>query len=684
MRRAISDRCASFEKDRMPNYLSVISSAVIVLLSASTAYAQLASSCLRPLAIPDKWVENQTPPWDPTDTFDPTGENPDVYLDGFDAVVDQGTPMALTAFQAGPPTGQSALPVQTGDSGNFGFRRALAECSGYLHAIENSLPVLTGVSQGPLVQSIDELLASDPDALWDPLANGGRGGVVGSAFEQSPRLLALPVFAPGEYAALSGGTSQSMTLVKIVGFFVSGRVNATVQGYLTGWSRLSASAVTARADEFVPLSATFMGPGATVVNLPIDFFVNDSLVATALTDGTGTARPPTTSFNTGSLSPGTYPAAIRVKLAEGSGFFVADVSTADLTILPNTPNVTWSSPNAITYGTALGSTELNASADVAGTFVYTPQSGSVLHAADHVLSVRFVPADNQFEEVTATVQITVTQAPLTVGVNNASKLYLDPLPAFSWAATGFVNGDTASVLGGTPNFQTTASSSSPVGQYTVTVSGLTSPDYTVSYAPGTLTVTGRPTSTNLQQPTPSPSTYGQPVTITVIVGSDLGTPTGPVTLFDGSTSLGSTELANGQAAFTVSALSAGTHPLRAQYAGLGGFSGSVSSTLQQSVAQANTTTQLASSVNPSRTGQAVTLTATVNPVAPGGGFATGVVEFLRDSTVIGTAVLSNGIATITTSSLPAGKLQLRARYVGTPNHGGSVSGVLVQTVKNGR
>jgi hypothetical protein len=670
----------------MFKYLSVVSLAALFVVTANgTAYAQLSSSCLRPLGIPDRWVENQTPPWDPTDTFDPTGPNPDVYGTGFSALEDQGTPMALTAFQPGPLTGQTALPVQTGASGNFGFRTAIVDCSGYLHAIGNTLPLLTGVSQGPLVQSIDELLAQDPGAAWDPLANGGQGGVMDSAFGQSPRLVALPVFAPDEYAALSAGTSQAMTLVKVVGFFVSHRVDATVHGYLTGWSRLATTAVTARADEWVPLSATFTGPGSPVVGLPIDFFVNDNLVATALTDGTGTALPPTLSFNTGSLSPGTYPSAIRVRLAEGPGLFVAEDAASDLTILENTPKVTWAAPVGIVYGTPLEPTQLNATADVAGTFFYTPQAGSVLHAGDHVLSVRFVPADaDRFEEVTATVTLTVTRAPLTIAVNTASKWYLDPLPAFSWTATGFVNGDTASTLVGTSSFQTTASATSPVGLYSVTVGGLTSLDYAVSSGPGTLTVTARPTGTALQQPGPSPSSYGQPVAMTVVVNSDLGVPTGSVTLFDGSSSLAATELSSGRATFTVSTLSAGTHVLRAQYAGLGGFASSGSATVSHAVVPANTTTELTSSVNPARTGQAVTLTAIVSPVAPDAGKPAGVVEFLRDSTVIGTGVVNDGSATLTTSALPAGKLQLRARYVGTSNHAGSVSALLVQTVKGGK
>ena len=45
-----------------------------------------------------------------------------------------------------------------------------------------------------------------------------------------------------------------------------------------------------------------------------------------------------------------------------------------------TPAITWATPASITYGTALSATQLNATASVPGTFVYTPASGTVLNA----------------------------------------------------------------------------------------------------------------------------------------------------------------------------------------------------------------------------------------------------------------------------------------------------------------
>jgi N-acetylneuraminic acid mutarotase len=73
--------------------------------------------------------------------------------------------------------------------------------------------------------------------------------------------------------------------------------------------------------------------------------------------------------------------------------------------------------------------------------------------------------------------------------------------------------------------------------------------------------------------------------------------------------------------------------------------------------------------------QAITLTATVNTVAPGNGAAGGTVTFRSGSSVVGPANLnSSGVATFTTSSLAAGSYTFSADYGGSTNFTGSTSG----------
>ena len=174
----------------------------------------------------------------------------------------------------------------------------------------------------------------------------------------------------------------------------------------------------------------------------------------------------------------------------------------------------------------------------------------------------------------------------------------------------------------------------------------------------------------------SPSVYGQTVTFTATVSvSGTGTPTGTVTFLDGSTSLGqgtlSTSAGISTASFSTSGLGVGTHTITASYSGDSTFSGS-SGSLTQSVSQAGTTTAVVSSANPSSSGQSVTFTATIS--ASGAGTApTGTVQWLIDSTKMGSPVAvstSGGVTTATLSlaSLSSGTHTITASYSGDGNY----------------
>jgi hypothetical protein len=80
-----------------------------------------------------------------------------------------------------------------------------------------------------------------------------------------------------------------------------------------------------------------------------------------------------------------------------------------------TPIITWPTPAPITYGTALSSIQLDATANVSGTFVYTPPSGTLLAVGNQTLSVTFTPTDS-VDYISATKQVTlvVTQPAITL------------------------------------------------------------------------------------------------------------------------------------------------------------------------------------------------------------------------------------------------------------------------------
>jgi hypothetical protein len=86
-------------------------------------------------------------------------------------------------------------------------------------------------------------------------------------------------------------------------------------------------------------------------------------------------------------------------------------------LAPGTPVLSWT-PTPITYGTPLGSGQLNATASTYGTFSYTPPAGTVLAGGTQTLSVVFTPYDTtNYSNASANVPLVVTYASNTVLIN---------------------------------------------------------------------------------------------------------------------------------------------------------------------------------------------------------------------------------------------------------------------------
>ena len=171
----------------------------------------------------------------------------------------------------------------------------------------------------------------------------------------------------------------------------------------------------------------------------------------------------------------------------------------------------------------------------------------------------------------------------------------------------------------------------------------------------------------------NPSVFGQSVTFTATVSAvapGAGTPGGTVTFMDGTNTLGSGTLNSGVATFSTAALIVGNHTITTNYGGNTNFNGSTGSLTgnPQVVNKANTTTGVTSSVNPSVFGQSVMFTATVTPVAPGGGTPGGTVTFLDGGSSIGTGTVgAGGVATFSTTSLSVASHTITASYGGDGN-----------------
>jgi hypothetical protein len=382
-------------------------------------------------------------------------------------------------------------------------------------------------------------------------------------------------------------------------------------------------------------------------------YTGSPLSATATTSPTGL----TVTF--------TYNGSATAPTAAGSYTVVGTISdpnyqgtaTGTMTIAKATETVTWTPAATIAYGTALAG-ELNASAayksqNVAGTFSYTAQptggtatavtATTVLPAGTYTLATSFTPSDStDYNTVTDSVAITVTQPTLTVAANNATRVYGVANPAFSGSVTGAVNGDIF-----TESFSTTATITSNAGTYNIvpSASGTDLADYSVTVQNGTLTITQAGTTTSLSVSSGS-ITPGQSVTLTSqVTSATTGTPTGSVSFYDGTTLLGTAPLSAGTASFTTSALSGGiTHQMTAAY------SGDINFTTSTSQSTAIVVAALDFSLSPAvpagqtvNAGGTATYQVVVNPLY---GTYPGPVSF----TVTG--LPSGAVATFTPSSIP--------------------------------
>jgi hypothetical protein len=188
------------------------------------------------------------------------------------------------------------------------------------------------------------------------------------------------------------------------------------------------------------------------------------------------------------------------------------------------------------------------------------------------------------------------------------------------------------------------------------------------------------TTTLTPVPTPNPSVYQEPVTLTASVSSSGGAPPNGdnVTFMSGTTSLGAAQLTGGTASLTTTNLPTGTDSITAVYSGDSNFSGSASTAVSQTVNKASSSTTLKSSLNPSTSGQSVTLTANIS--GQFSGVATGTVTFSNGGSSLGSSAVSSNMATLTTTALPVGTDSITAVYSGDSNFTGSTSSTLSQVV----
>jgi len=261
-------------------------------------------------------------------------------------------------------------------------------------------------------------------------------------------------------------------------------------------------------------------------------------------------------------------------------------ATGTYSITKINPVITWANPAAITYGTPLGNTQLDATANVLGTFFYTAPvvginpAGTLLPAGTSPLGAGFTPTDTaDYNSVSAYVQITVNKATTTT--------------TLAVTTTQTVTGTTATItatvhpqIGGTPTGTVTYYSGStnlgsaavgtpfttgvlPVGanQLTAVYSG--DSNFIGSSSSATTVTSIAPTNITLIPALSHVFYPASSVAYTVIVPLQLfKIVSGTITIYDGTTVIGTySVLPTGVVVGVTPQLSVGTHNLRAVYSG---------------------------------------------------------------------------------------------------------------------
>ena len=312
------------------------------------------------------------------------------------------------------------------------------------------------------------------------------------------------------------------------------------------------------------------------------------------------------------LSPGVYN--LAVTYAGDPNYAAATTINVSVQVGQITPTVTYPAQTAITYGTAL-TANLNAttayggtSLTSGGTTTYTATLGTgtpvpvttatVLAAGTYTLTATWTPNSTNavtYKSASGTTTLVVNKAALTVTANPITIVYGQTLPAYTATITGYVNGDTASVVSGAAALSTTPAAPTTVNTYTITptLGTLAAANYSfATFTTGTLTITQASTLVTLTQTAPLPATggagVGVPVTFVVTVAdtssNSTGTPTGQVLLLSGGTEIGSGVLAGGSATISnITFNAAQTASLTAKYISDFNFATNTSTVLTETV-----------------------------------------------------------------------------------------------------
>jgi hypothetical protein len=236
----------------LPVYFSRIFGASATTVRASASGKVMvgnATTCLRPWAIPDRWLEADGSPWTPEDRYQayvPGTSNPlpgprDTYVaPGFDlGAVGMRLALERADIDHGGVAGDAFYMLdmpgaETDDEQRY--EQNIERCNGMAVAVGDTMP-LVQAHVSSTETGVHQLIAQDPGAYWDGSA------VRNSQFAVSPRVVAVALYDPDAMAAQPTLSVGSPAVIRnIVGFFVTDFVDNRLRGVIMPTSGAFSSA----------------------------------------------------------------------------------------------------------------------------------------------------------------------------------------------------------------------------------------------------------------------------------------------------------------------------------------------------------------------------------------------------------------------------------------------------------
>ncbi len=542
-------------------------------------------------------------------------------------------PLTVLVTDAGsnPVQGVTVTYVANGTAANASLSAssAVTDINGLAHVIAtangtaSAVPyTVTATAVGSVNFSLTNSAAATSTSLAPPTQTAMYGNTINfTANVNQPTATGSVDFLMGAellgVATLNAGSATlALNQIPGTGQYLPVKTYSNITAAYSGDSNFGGSTSAPVTVTVTQKTAAGGGPALTVVannvtrpfgepNPAFSYTVQGTLVTgdTAASAVTGTAVY-TTSAVPSSLV-GTYPLSIvsgslvsaNYEIALQDGTVTVTQGSSTTTIATASTNLMYGDQEVLTAAVTQGATgtvSFKEGATLLGTASLDSATQaelpiSTLPVGVHTITATFNGGPNLLPSTSSPATVTVTQrageegAPaLTIVVRNATRPATGEFAVFTYYVTGqLFNNDTyETAITGTPLLRSPATSDP--GTYPITISGLTSNNYTLTSVPGTLLVTddaiGLPSTTTLAI-NPGSGQYGDPITLTGTVSPAVAS--GRVTFYDvlpsGATVfIGDATLSGGTATFVASTLSAGTHSVEAVYSGDGIYSTSVS------------------------------------------------------------------------------------------------------------